>query len=175
MITPQAGNDMPPPIDGAGLRYWEAADAPKLVRAWADPEIKAWNPVPSEPTLATAQRWIAGVQGRLLDARSVDIVIVSPPLGGVVGEVGLSGFDPAHRGALIGYWLLPEARGRGLASAALASITGWAHDRYDLDVIVARCHPANAASHRVAARAGYALKGTDPSGHQLWRSRTRGP
>lgn len=161
-------------IDGAELRSWCETDAEVLVSAWGDPDIAMWNPVPPEPTRAAAGRWIAGVADRAAQRLSIDWVIDLPRAGGVVGEVGLSGFNPAHNGAMIGYWLLPAGRGRGLATAAVAAIGEWAHAMLDLDVIVARCHPNNPASDAVVARVGYVNERTDSTGHQLWISRTRG-
>jgi ribosomal-protein-alanine N-acetyltransferase len=161
------------PFDGGRLRSWTNDDAPILVQAWADADIARWNAVPPEPTLETATRWISGVQERLEKRLSVDMVVDACALG-VVGEVGLSGFSDAHQGALIGYWLLPEGRGQGLAGAAVLAFTAWAHEAFGLDVIVARCDESNLASQAVARRAGFQNEGRDSSGNQLWRSRTRG-
>jgi RimJ/RimL family protein N-acetyltransferase len=160
-------------IDGGVLRPWEFTDAQILVQGWLDPDVAAWNSVPSAPTLATATSWIAGVQDRAAITQSIDWVIESYATHGVVGEVGLSGFSDAHRGALIGYWLLPEGRGQGLATAAVTAVTGWAHQALSLATIVARCNTSNTASQQVAARAGYRHERADATGHQLWISRTR--
>ena len=155
---------------GGRLRGWTAADAEALVAAWRDPDIARWNSVPAEPTLAVAKNWISGVDERLEKRLSVDLVIDSEELGRVVGEVGLSGFSDRHNGALIGYWLVPAARGHGLASSAVAAMTAWAHASLELDTMIAKCHELNLASQAVARRAGYDLSGSDGSGHQLWRS-----
>lgn len=161
-------------IDGGELRAWRETDGDVLVSAWRDRDIAKWNPVPPEPTATTAGRWIAGVADRAARRLSVDWVIDVPGAGGVVGEVGLFGFNPAHDGAMIGYWLLPAGRGRGLATAAVVAIGEWAHATLGLGVIVARCHPDNPASEAVVARVGYVYERTDSTGHQLWISRTRG-
>lgn len=159
-------------IGGGELRAWSETDVDVLVSAWADPDIAMWNSVPREPTASTAGRWIAGVADRQTQLLSIDWVIDVPAAGGVVGEVGLSGFNPAHNGAMIGYWLLPVGRGKGLATAAVAAISEWAYATLGLDVIVARCHPNNPASEAVVARVGYVNERTDSIGHQLWISRT---
>ena len=160
-------------IDGAVLRPWAVTDAETLVTGWSDPDVAAWNSVPSTPTVALATRWIAGVHDRAANRQSIDWVIQSHDTNGVVGEVGLSGFSDAHRGALIGYWLLPAGRGHGCATAAVSAVTKWAHQTLSLDTIVARCNTSNTASQQVAARAGYRHERSDPTGHQLWISRTR--
>ena len=159
-------------LAGGRLRRWQPDDAPVLVRAWTDADVARWNPVPDEATPETAERWIDGVARRQANRLAIDFVIDSAAHG-AVGEVGLSGFNARYRAALIGYWLLPEGRGQGLATQALRSVTGWAHEALDLDLIVARCHRSNANSQAVAARAGYVHEATDTTGHALWRSRRR--
>ena len=161
-------------ITGGVLRAWTPADAPVLVDAWSDASISAWNPVPPEPDLATARRWIAGAATRETKRVSMDWVIDVAPLGGVVGEVGLSGFSPEHSGAMIGYWLLAKGKGQGLATAAVRAVTCHAHRQLGLETIVARCHPDNPASGAVVARVGYGKERLDSTGHELWMSRTRG-
>ncbi len=58
------------------------------------------------------------------------------------------------------YWLLPAARGRGVAVAAARRISQWAFD--DLGLHRLRlCHSvANDPSCRVAVKAGFILEGT---------------
>lgn len=158
-------------IDGAVLRSWRQPDAAQLAAAWVDPEIARWNVVPADPSIATAERWIAGETKRLAAGVSIDLVIDDRQLG-VVGEVGLSGFNATHGGALVGYWLMPEARGRGLAVAAVNALCEWAFSDLELKVIVARCDAQNLASHAVAGRCGFVYAATDHDGMQVWRRRT---
>lgn len=161
-------------ITGGVLRAWIPSDAPALVDAWSDESIAAWNPVPPQADLASATHWIAGVARREQKRMSMDWVIDVPALGGVVGEVGLSGFSPEHSGAMIGYWLLAKGKGQGLATAAVRAVTRHAKEELGLGTIVARCHPDNSASGAVVARVGYSKERKDSTGHELWVSRTRG-
>ncbi len=157
-------------VPGGRLRQWRVTDAATLVHAWADPLVAQWNAVPDAPTLATATRWIGGVEKRYNDRLAIDFVIEIAEMG-VIGEVGLSGFSQAHDGALIGYWLLPAARGHGHATRGVQAVTAWAHRVLELEVIVARCHESNLTSQAVAASAGYSHEATDGAHHELWRSR----
>jgi RimJ/RimL family protein N-acetyltransferase len=59
-----------------------------------------------------------------------------------------------------GYWVLPWARGAGLAPAALAALTGWAFGGLGLHRAELMHSTANLASCRVAEKAGYVLEGT---------------
>jgi RimJ/RimL family protein N-acetyltransferase len=59
----------------------------------------------------------------------------------------------------IGYVVAPAARGRGIASRAVALLTRWGFDELGLRRIELRIDPANSGSVRVAERSGYALEG----------------
>ena len=160
-----------PPLSwpGGHLRPWQPEDAARLVDAWTDPEIARWNPVPPDPSIERASGWIDGCQVRLEQRRSVDLCIASAKAPDtVVGEVGLSGFDWDRRAALIGYWLLPDGRGQGLAAQATAIFTEWAFASLQLHVVVARCATDNTASQSVAQRAGYVHVQSDGAGNELW-------
>ena len=158
--------DPPLLVPHGRLRPWRVEDASTLVEAWHDAEVSRWNPVPADPSDERARDWIEGCPERLRRGRSLDLCIVDDD-DLVVGEVGLSGFDPAHGGAFIGYWLLPRARGRGTCAAAVSEVSEWALDQLGLRALVARCATANLASHAVARSAGYAHAGRD-SDHELY-------
>jgi RimJ/RimL family protein N-acetyltransferase len=116
-----------------------------------------------------AERWIAGEAGRRASDRALDLVVA--PLGDedtVLGEVGLRNFDPARRRAEIGWWLAPEHRGQGLASAAVRLLATWAlGPPCALLQVWARIDPGNTASARVAAAAGLTHLGS-AGGTEVW-------
>jgi ribosomal-protein-alanine N-acetyltransferase len=55
----------------------------------------------------------------------------------------------------VSYWLAHDARGRGVATAALRLFTRWAHTELSLDELRLWAHTDNTASRAVAERAGY--------------------
>jgi RimJ/RimL family protein N-acetyltransferase len=59
-----------------------------------------------------------------------------------------------------GYWVLPVARGAGVAPRALQAGTSWALGDLGLHRIELVHSTTNRASCRVAAKAGYELEGT---------------
>jgi ribosomal-protein-alanine N-acetyltransferase len=77
--------------------------------------------------------------------------------GGCVGHVfvNLSG---TNRGS-IGYWLLPEARGKGLASSAVKLVSRWALRDLDLARLALLTEPSNRQSRRVAESTGFHEEG----------------
>lgn len=154
-----------------GLRPWGngATDAEALTRAWHDPDIARWTRVPPEPSEAFADRWIRAEGDRRGAGTSIDLVLT--PFGEVdtvLGEVGLVVLDPTRRWAEVGYWLFPEARGAGRASAALGLLAGWALGDLGLQRLIAQVRPGNAASERVAEKAGFDLAGRLDDGVAVW-------
>lgn len=73
----------------------------------------------------------------------------------VIGEVGLSNIDQDRRAALIGYWVAPAARGRGVATDAVEAVSRWALGPGRLAALVASVDPANERSVAVLVAAGF--------------------
>lgn len=61
--------------------------------------------------------------------------------------------------AQLGYWLLPDGRGRGYSTRALRLVSRWALDQPDVFRLQLTTAPDNTASQRVAERSGYRREG----------------
>ncbi len=59
----------------------------------------------------------------------------------------------------VGYWLAPEARGRGNATRTLRLLAGWAFDCLAVQRLELTCAPDNTASQQVARRCGFLREG----------------
>lgn len=151
------------------LRPWELRDAATLVAAWSDPEVRRWLPVPDHADRAAAADWIAGEADRRRAGLALDLVAVEPVTGpgigsdaaveaaaDVLGEVGLSAFDPERGAALIGWWTVHRHRRRGVATEMVRLLTTWAlGPPLGLEVLVAEVESGNPGSLAVALAAGY--------------------
>ncbi|MEM6749654.1 MAG: GNAT family protein [Planctomycetota bacterium] len=62
--------------------------------------------------------------------------------------------------AEIGYWVAPDAQGRGIATRATVALTHIGFHEYGLQRMTIEAEPDNRASWRVAERAGYVYEGT---------------
>jgi ribosomal-protein-alanine N-acetyltransferase len=81
--------------------------------------------------------------------------------GGVlVGRVGFRVVDLVDGSAEAAYWVVPAARGRGVAGRALIAVTDWMFDHVGFHRMTLRHSTRNAASCRVAEKAGYGHEGT---------------
>lgn len=83
-----------------------------------------------------------------------------PPRRGVVlGGASLYDVDLGQARSGIGYWLVPEARGRGAATHTVRLLSGWAFRELGLKRTELTCGPDNSASQRVAERCGFVREG----------------
>jgi RimJ/RimL family protein N-acetyltransferase len=142
-----------PPLADAvvSLRPLGATDIATVEAALDDPEICRWFDNLSVSAREVVERAAARRQGdeaaefALLDA------------GECVGSLWLN-LGPENR-ANVGYWLLPDARGKGLVTHALALVSRWAFDELGVKRIGLLTDPRNVASLRVAERAGFQREG----------------
>jgi RimJ/RimL family protein N-acetyltransferase len=146
-----------PAAGGLVLRPWRTEDAPVVVAAYADPAIRHWNLRSLDAREAGA--WIAGWAERWRSERD-GCWAVTDGAGEVLGRVALRGIHLADGRAQCTYWVLPAARGRGVASRATAEVARWGLDELGLHRLELQHSLANPASCRVAVKAGFALEGT---------------
>jgi RimJ/RimL family protein N-acetyltransferase len=98
------------------LRPWRPRDAPAVFAACQDPLIGRFLPIPQPYTEADAREFLE-IRGRDWDSDDErSFAIVDTATGAVRGAIARHG-PHGHR-ATFGYWLAPEARGRGVATRA---------------------------------------------------------
>jgi RimJ/RimL family protein N-acetyltransferase len=140
------------------LRPWRPEDVEAVWSAFQDPEIRLWNGggVQSrEDALALLGRrldWTTGDHASWAVVGKDDDAVI-------LASVSLHSIDRLANEAQIGYWTAPGARGRGVAAAATDAVCRWAFDTLPVDRIEL-CHAVeNAASGRVAEKAGFTFEG----------------
>ncbi|MET9467494.1 GNAT family protein [Streptomyces sp. NPDC006544] len=155
---PQPVLDLPG-TGGLHLRPWEPDDAPALIRAGLEPDIRHWNRT-DRFTLAEAEKRIARY-GRRWETEKAAAWAVAPAAGGqALGLIGLADLDLHGGSGEIMYWLLPAGRGSRVMTEAVTSVTRWAFAELGLHRVRITHSVANPASCRVALKAGYPLEGT---------------
>jgi RimJ/RimL family protein N-acetyltransferase len=133
------------------LRPWRKRDAPALERACGDREITQYTSVPMTYSAVAAQEWIAAQQKRTAEGAALILAVVSVDFGVPVGMAGLFGLDDPD-GPRLGYWIVSEYRGRGLATRSAALLVAWAGEQRHRDGVMLEVEPGNAASRAVARR-----------------------
>ena len=139
------------------LRPWQDSDVPAVVTAYADPEIQRWHLQSKDEAEAT--EWVS--QWKLLWQQETDAAwaITDEASGTLLGRMGLRQIELERGRAEAAYWILPAARGRGVASSALRALTTWAFDELGLHRLDLLHSARNPGSCRVAVKNGFDLEG----------------
>ncbi|MFJ9706441.1 GNAT family N-acetyltransferase [Streptomyces sp. NPDC101234] len=148
---------------GHGLRLdrWDP-DAGAQVEAWlrarSDPDFRRWNtPLTPVTDLAGARDVL---RRQAADSTCEPFRITDAESGATLGHVGINMIDRTFRTARVGYWTLPEARGRRVATRALALATDWAFAELELHRLELGHALGHEASCRIAGTCGFAYEGT---------------
>jgi RimJ/RimL family protein N-acetyltransferase len=137
------------------LRVWEAADAPAVLAACQDPDVQQFTRIPVPYHREHADAFIALSRQEWLEGVSAPFAVTDVTGRRLWGACGLHHVDRVTGAAEVGYWVVPAARGRGVARAALVLITGWGLGPAGLRRIYAKVEERNTASVAVAVGAGY--------------------
>jgi len=141
------------------LREFSAADLPMVREMSADPYVPLIGTLPPNASTPEALAYIDRQRGRLAERVGFSFAIAEAGTGRGVGGIGLwlAGLDQGR--ATAGYSVIPSARGRGLAAAALTALTSFAWSIKELHRIELYIEPWNAGSVRTAERAGFEREG----------------
>jgi RimJ/RimL family protein N-acetyltransferase len=143
-------------LDRCVIRSWRAGDVRSLV-AHAN-NRKIWlnlrDRFPHPYTKADAQAYIK--MARSMDPETFFAIAVDDQAVGAIGYVMQP--DVERTSAEVGYWLGEAFWGRGIVTAALSAITGYAVERHHFTRIFAVPFAYNTASCRVLEKAGYVLE-----------------
>lgn len=137
------------------IRPWRQTDVDAVVTAFADPAIRRWHV--RTMTHEQARDWIRFWADQWAASSGADWAVTDDD--GVVGHVGFRRIDRRDACAGISYWTLPAARGRGVAVRAAVAASAWMMAHAGLHRIQLTHSTLNAASCRVAVKAGFVAEG----------------
>lgn len=146
----RSGVSLPVLSDGhVVLRAAEHRDLPAIEDGIHDPDVIRWIGPPEgsahDVLVQNEERWALGSP----------TLSICEPEGSCVGKVWVNVRETDASTGFVGYWLLPAARGRGLATRAVRLISEWASRDLGLRTIRLTTAPDNARSQRVAERSGF--------------------
>nr|WP_199509700.1 GNAT family N-acetyltransferase [Nucisporomicrobium flavum] len=145
-------------IEGIGvrLRRYRPADAGAVLAACNDPLTQRFLPALPRPYTEADAHWWVTEGAAAASPSGGNYALADPVTDELIGSIGLL-YAQENVGS-IGYWIAPQARGRGVATAATRALTEFAftagYARIEL-----RTELENAASQRVALGAGYTWEG----------------
>ena len=139
------------------LREWRPTDAPDVARYANNREI--WlnlrDAFPHPYLLHHAEWYISNSAGAQPPTQLA--IAVSDQ---AVGSIGVMLHADVERvSAELGYWLAEPFWGRGITTAAVRAMTGYAFETFRLTRIYAVPFASNTASGRVLEKAGFRLEG----------------
>ncbi|MFD2762554.1 GNAT family N-acetyltransferase [Micromonospora eburnea] len=150
-----------PAPGGLLLRPWEPPDAPVFLSAYQDPEIQHWHT--RQPASEDQVReWFEQYCQAWAQETGASWAVTRGG-GEVLGRIALGGMNLDDGVAGCAYWVLPAARGAGVASRALTALSGWALGEAGFHRLYLDHSTRNLASCRVAVKAGFLLEGTKRS------------
>jgi RimJ/RimL family protein N-acetyltransferase len=131
------------------LRGSEPRDGAAIEAGMHDPDVVRWIGAPrpsAEAVLAeNDERWADG--SPTLSICELD--------GTCVGLVWMNRRASDAATGSVGYWLLPAARGRGLATRAVRLLSTWVTSELGITTLRLTTAPDNHRSQRVAERSGF--------------------
>ena len=142
------------------LREWRVSDAAAITPMLEDPEVVKWSHIAE----LGSERWIAEQRE---GPRGPSLAVCEPDQDEVLGKIALrrpGRASPAttcaaiypddHPVAELSYWVLPHARGRGVATGAVFAMLNMARGIEGVRSVVLDIETDNLASIRVAERVG---------------------
>lgn len=139
------------------LRPWQRDDARAVIEAHSSPDIQHYH-FRRFDTEVEARQWIDDCAEGWRTEKSATWAIIQRSDNSVAGRVTVNtALDDGY--GEIAYWVLPSARGQGVATRACIAATRWAHD-LGLHRIQLEHSTRNDASRHVALKAGFVKEGT---------------
>jgi RimJ/RimL family protein N-acetyltransferase len=131
------------------------ADMDALTR---DPDVRRFTHVPTRPPAGFAARWRGRYDDGWRDGTRAGFAVESRD-GGFLGFAAFVQLELGLRQGEVGYIVGPAARGRGVGTRLVVLLTEWAFAELGLERVELHIDVENAASERVAERAGYTREG----------------
>ncbi|MFF8972291.1 GNAT family N-acetyltransferase [Streptomyces sp. NPDC014995] len=149
---------------GLRLRRWDPAsgtDVEAWLRGRSDPEFLRWNtPLRDTVDIADARESLRAKAEEMAAGTGATFCVTDLDDGTILGEVGLNAIDRVQSVGNVGYWVLPEARGRRVATRSLLLVTDWAFRELGLHRLELGHALGHEASCRTAEECGFRYEGT---------------
>ncbi|CCK29372.1 acetyltransferase [Streptomyces davaonensis JCM 4913] len=146
------------------LRPWDPeseADVEAWLRGRTDPEFARWNTPLSFTTDAdSAREQIRASARSAAEGTAAPYCIADADTGRPLGHLGVNVTNRVMNTARVGYWVLPEERGRGIATRALLLAARWALTDLGLHRLELDHAVGHDSSCRIAERCGFPYEGT---------------
>jgi RimJ/RimL family protein N-acetyltransferase len=145
--------------DGIRLRAYRPDDLDAIVAGYGDPQTRRFlRGLPSPFTPRHGTWYLNEAVPGLFAQGGGAYAIADPDTGRLLGGASLERPVPSRQQAELGYWVSPEARRRGIATAAVRALSAYAFGA-GIARLELLTHWENEASQRVALAAGFQREG----------------
>ena len=142
------------------LRPYTVSDIDAVYAGCQDPDIQRWTTVPVPYTRAHAQGYVEANTVEGWRAGTGDsFAVVDSVSNELLASIGVVRLDVEGSVAEIGYWVVPDARGKGVATQAVQIVSRWAFEELGMARLEWLAAVGNDASRRVAEKAGFTVEG----------------
>ncbi|MFC0528583.1 GNAT family N-acetyltransferase [Phytohabitans kaempferiae] len=145
---------------GLVLRPWVPSDAAVFFAAYQDPAIRHWH-TRQPASEAQVRDWFEDYRQGWEHEKGASWAVTCG--NEVLGRIAIGSLNLDDGVAGCGYWVLPAARGAGVAPRALTAVSTWALDKAGFHRLHLSHSTRNDASCRAAVKAGFRLEGTKRS------------
>jgi RimJ/RimL family protein N-acetyltransferase len=143
------------------VRRLREADVEPYVAAFrADPELANLLGFEQDAQPADVRQWLGTIWTGPPELRSWEFAIADAHDDRFLGTIMLHSCDWKNKRAETGFWLAPDARGRGMMTRALGLVLDWAFGELALERLELTALPENQAVPHLAAKFGYVFEGT---------------
>ena len=151
--------------DRTHLRPFAERDVPRIVEACSDPQTQHWIPVPTPYTEDVAHAYLASSAWSAATGTMALWAIADPDSDALLGNIAVLRMDNRALAGEVGYWMHPDARGRGVMTEATQLVVRHALTPVDEGGLGRRrlslyAAAGNAASNAIAMKAGFTHVGT---------------
>ena len=146
--------------DCVALRRLRARDAGPFAAAFKDdPRLGLAIGAEEDPTEISVRRFIARQPALRARGEFLGLAVTDATRKPFLGHVMLHTVTWHHQRAEIGYWLVADARGRGIGRTAVSLLVDWAFAALGLERIEITTTPDNRAARALAQSLGFAEEG----------------
>lgn len=141
------------------MRRLEKEDLPALFALNSDEEVVRYTPHEAWKTQEDAQAWFGRVLSNRESGAALQLAVILREDSRPVGTMVLFHFNEGAGSAEIGYSLLRELWGKGLAKEAVNAFVEYCFETLGLKRLEAQIDPRNPASAKVLTAAGFTKEG----------------
>ncbi len=150
--------------DGFRLRPVREGDAPRIQEGTAEPTATYWlGHKPAPYTMDDATTYVERRRELAASGQGVTWAVADPDDDEILGTVLWFNWTAGVE-CEVGWWLHPDARGRGLATRAVRLLVGHVFETLEVKRVTAFAAAGNTASRAVMERLGFRLYGIERYG-----------